>query len=244
MNTVHTPCGIPVTGEPSVDLEVAVNSSHFRDWLATVDPSEFYLRRVHFQSVDMFGSKVGFIKFQCYATHWQSGKDVPGIVFARGGSVAILPVLRESGQDYTVITRQPRLATGQEYFEEICAGMLDGDGNVTGVAMKELREELGMEVNKDELLDMGALAQVKGGYYLSPGASPEAIHIFTFVRRVSRTALRAMEGKCTGATEEGEQIQLKIVPIGYLLQLPDMKSGMAYLLYKRYKHVILGRSDW
>ncbi len=231
--------GIPVTAEAGIDIAVAVKAKPFTDWLAQVDRTRFNLRSVCFQSVDMFGPRVGFIKFKCDVVD-STGRFIPGVIFARGGAVAILAVVRCEGKEYAVMTVQPRLATGSFEFCEVMAGMLDGSGHFAGVAAKELKEEAEIELSADDLTDLGALAGFKDGIYLSPGACEETIRIFAFFREMSREQLDQLQGRCTGALEEGEQIILRVVPLEQLLSVNDAKTIVAYALFMRFRDHVPG----
>lgn len=227
----------PVTSEPGIDIAVATAAKPYTDWLESMDEQRFKVRGVHLQSVDMFGQnppRVGFIKFKADVTD-ADGKFVPGIVFMRGGAVAMLPILRCEGVEYTVVTVQPRVPTGKFDFVEIPAGMLDGSGNFAGVAAKELDQELELKIDPKELFDLTAFAGYQGGFFLSPGGSDETIRLFTFSRDVSAEELAAWNGKCTGVLEEGEQITLKIVRVADLWKIPDAKTVVASILYTAYK---------
>jgi ADP-sugar diphosphatase len=232
--------GITYTAAEGIDLNVTIPAKPYTDWLATVDRSNFNLRGVHFQSLDMFGpTKVGFVKFKVDVV---DAKDrfVPNIIFARGGSMAVLVVLVCEGREYAVLTVQPRLAAGCIGFEEVCAGMLDGSSNFAGVAAKELDEELGIKIAPDELVNLTQLAGMGKGILLSPGACEEFMHFFALVRHVSRDELEAMDGRCTGLAEEGEQIVLKIVPLDRLQVISDGKTQIIYALFQRLRHVVPG----
>ena len=151
------PVPVPVTRCACVPPDAAVlalASAPFRDWLAGVDP-RLCIDAVLLQSVDLFGSRVGFIKFVASAT--LGGKRVPGIVFMRGGAVAVLVVLHSGGARWAVCTRQPRVPVGAAALLEIPAGMLDGSGAFSGIAAKELAEETGLIVEGSQLIDMSAL---------------------------------------------------------------------------------------
>lgn len=237
--SVTTACGITVTAEAGIDLNIATAAKPFTDWLAQIDRKRFNVRNVHIQSVDMFGPRVGFIKFKADVADSQ-GRALPGIIFARGGAVAVLAVLVCEGKAHAVVTVQPRLATGDFEFVETCAGMLDGSGNFAGVAAKELKEELHIELAPGELVDLGALAGFKNGIYLTPGGSEETMRFFAFCREVSRTELDDINGRLTGALDEGEQITLKLVNIDDLAAIPDAKTIIAHSLYQRFKDKIPG----
>ncbi|MCA9817514.1 MAG: NUDIX domain-containing protein [Cyanobacteriota/Melainabacteria group bacterium] len=239
--TAHSVNGIPVTAESGIDIKTALAAKPFTDWLASVDTSRFTVSSIHFQSMDMFGPRVGFVKFKCDVTDSQ-GKFLPGIIFARGGAVAVIALLECEGEHHAVVTVQPRLATGDFEFVEVCAGMLDGSGNFAGVAAKELKEELGIELDEDDLTDLSTLAGYPDGVYLSPGACEETIRFFAFCKSVSREELDDINGRLTGALDENEQITVKLVKVDDLVAVPDAKTIVAHSLLVRFGDQIPGYS--
>jgi hypothetical protein len=65
--------------------------------------------------------------------------QLPGIVFARGGAVAILMLLECEDQKYAVLTEQARVPVGRTILE-LPAGMLDDDdGDFVGTAAREVQ---------------------------------------------------------------------------------------------------------
>ena len=80
---------------------------------------DFKLKSLTIQSVDMFGPRVGFIKFKADITD-SSGTNIPSIVFMRGGAVGmmILIACEEDRKQYTVLTVQPRVPVGKYNFPE------------------------------------------------------------------------------------------------------------------------------
>ena len=54
---------VQLTHEPSVDINIALECSNFKDWKENIesDPN-LQVRSIHFQSIDMFGPRVGFLK--------------------------------------------------------------------------------------------------------------------------------------------------------------------------------------
>jgi hypothetical protein len=123
---------VPIIAPPPLDasLHLVLAFRPFQQWASTLD-ARFSVSSITLQSVDMFGPRVGFLKFVASATF--AGSPVPGVIFLRGGAVAVLPVLRCAGERWVVCCRQPRLAVGRHYLE-IPAGMLDGSGAFSGVA--------------------------------------------------------------------------------------------------------------
>jgi ADP-sugar diphosphatase len=223
---------IALTGADGIDVANVAASKQFTDWLKAMDADRFVVKSVHFQSVDMFGPKIGFIKFKADVSD-KSGKFVPGIIFMRGGSVGILCVLSCEGKRYTVLTVQPRVATGRFDFVEIPAGMLDGSGNFKGVAAAEMEQELGLKIADSDLFDLSAQFGHDKGFYVSPGGTDETIRLFVYEQDVTAEQLAEMQGKCTGLIEEGEQITLRVTPLDdSLLNIEDGKTIVAYALYE------------
>ena len=116
---------VPVTGA-SVDL--VLEAQIFKDWFNGVErDSQLFITSIHIQSVDMFGSRVGFIKFESaarVATGDPSGDtiQIPGIVFMRGSSVGVLIILECEGKEYTILTYQARVPVAHHNLPEIPAG--------------------------------------------------------------------------------------------------------------------------
>jgi 8-oxo-dGTP pyrophosphatase MutT (NUDIX family) len=149
-------------------------------------------------------------------------------------------------EQYTILTIQPRIAAGSLAFAEIPAGMLDG-GTFSGGAAKELKEETGLELREDELIDMTALTaaspsnytseSLQKALYPSPGGCDEYIPIFLCRKRIARAQLEELQGKLTGLRDEGEKITLKIIRLEDLWRegCRDGKTLAAWALYSGLK---------
>jgi ADP-sugar diphosphatase len=226
---------------PAAAAAAALASRPFAEWAAGVD-ARFSVASLTLQSVDFFGPRVGFVKFVADATFL--GARVPGVVFLRGGAVAVLPLLWCEGAAWVVCARQPRLAVGA-HFLELPAGMLDDGGSFVGVAAKELAEETGIVIAPDELVDLselawGAAAGARApsgaarGLYPSVGACDEFLRLLFFERDVDAAYLDALRGKLAGCAAEGEQITLELVRYADLWRAtPDAKTLAAAALLER-----------
>jgi len=219
-------------GVPAGAAAAALASRPFVEWAAALD-ARFVVASVTLQSVDFFGPRVGFVKLLADATFL--GARVPGVVFLRGGAVAVLPLLwAADGGAWVVCARQPRLAVGA-HFLELPAGMLDDAGSFVGVAAKELAEETGIEIDAAELVDLTALAwRGERGLYPSVGACDEFLRLMFFERSVDDAYLAALRGKLAGCAAEGEQITLELVRFADLWRAtPDAKTLAAVALLER-----------
>lgn len=143
-----------------------------------------------------------------------------------------------------LLTVQPRIAGGTLQFVELPAGMVD-DGTFQGSAAREIKEELGLDIPEDELVNLTELAipeergDGKGeenprAVWPSPGGCDEYIPIFLHEKRVPREQLKEWTGKLTGLREEGEKITLKLVKLEDLWRegARDAKALAAWALWE------------
>ncbi|KAI0428215.1 hypothetical protein F5Y09DRAFT_6769 [Xylaria sp. FL1042] len=153
--------------------EQLLSFSPFNNWLKTLTNSlslqhsnpkhpfhedPYALRSITVQSYDLFGGKrVGFLKLQAKVTN-SAGESLPGAVFLRGPSVAMLMMLIPDDDDddaaaaaaahpqpgkhagpydeerYVVLTIQPRIPAGSLAFAELPAGMVDDKDEDAGAS--------------------------------------------------------------------------------------------------------------
>ena len=230
-----------VTEDVRIDLQKVLEAPVFLDWVAAVDADpQLFIEEIEVQSVDMFGPRIGFIKFKSRAMLSLGGDEgvveVPGIVFMRGGAVGVLVILECEGEEHTILTYQARVPVGTANLPEIPAGMLDGSGNFKGVAADEIAEECDLIITEEELVDLTELAYAGKwkGMLPSAGGCDEFIRLYMFRREVERDVLTELEGRLTGLREEGERIKLHIVPLkDCWRQTPDAKALSCITLYEK-----------
>ncbi|RKO85042.1 NUDIX hydrolase domain-like protein [Blyttiomyces helicus] len=243
---------IPLTiapGTDAIDLDEVKAFPPFKEWVAALgkemDESEVAervdVRGVVITSVDRFkNNNLGFLKFTANVQWTDSPRTtLPGIIFSRGPSVAILLLLYPPPPHppHALLTLQPRLAIPSLAFLELPAGMLDGSNQFTGVAARELEEECGITVGESDLVDLVGLAnggEGGGVVYPSPGGCDESVRLFLCRKEVGVEELRRLEGRRGGLREEGERIELRVVPVGELWRATrDMKALAALALWER-----------
>ncbi|KAH6875260.1 nudix hydrolase 14 [Alternaria rosae] len=211
----------------------------------------YLLRSIEIQSADYFGpSKVGFVKLKAYIRN-QNWGQLPGIILLRGGSVAMLMVLRpvdSRDERWVVMTEQARVATGSLMFVELPTGLLDDAGDFWGAAAKEIEEETGFKLPKHELIDLTelALSQSKpegdhstdeallDAVYPSPGGSDEFISILLWEKDLSRQEIMDLRGKLNGIRGQGKSIRLRVCDYEDLRRhyIRDTKTLAAWALYE------------
>ena len=82
--------------------------------------------------------------------------------------------------------------------------MCDGNGNISGVAIKELKEETGLEFKRDDLFDLGSI-------YPSAGGCDEMIHLFGLELDICDNKISEMKTRIYGDGEH-EMINLRFIP--------------------------------
>lgn len=219
---------VPVSICQGVDIEKFYQNidsfKPFQNWAANLS-ADLRVVSLSIQSIDYFGPRIGFLKLNADVVSTIHNTKVPGIVFMRGDAVAVLVILRCEGQRYILLTEQARVPVGDAAFQEIPAGMMDDEGDITGVAMKEMVEETGIKLCRQELQELG-------DYAFSPGGCDEKIHLFFVERDISAKDLDALKGHL-GGDGPHERIRLRIVSFSELLgHTTDAKTVLAFLLYQ------------
>ena len=111
--------------------------------------------------------------------------------------------------------------------------MLDGSGNFCGKAAEEIKEETGIEITENDLIDMTDLTHGTAfrGVYPSPGGCDEFMRLCLCVKAMKREDVLKLEGKLSGMRDHGESITVRLVKLDDLWKIPDMKALSALALY-------------
>lgn len=222
-------------------LDAIVNSQKFKNWVDNITSKDITLKEFNVTDVDFFGKvspdKVGFIKGKCTAFDTKTGnKIMSNIVFCRGNSVAVLIIvtIKETSQKYILLCKQIRLPVGKVLIEA-CAGMLDDkvqNCEVLGVVFKEIKEETGFEIKKNDLIQLGNPIIPSGG------GCDENIQLFAWETTITKDEFFDKQSKLFGCQEENESIQLCFYEYDkfddILDQIGDVKAECCWRRYKRF----------
>lgn len=242
---------VEMKAEGMVDMLKAQSSKVFKDFLGGLDP-RFTISELSFQSVDFFGVRAAFVKFQAEATF--QAKPVPGIVLCRGPAVSLLMILNcEERGKFVIMVRQPRLAIGR-WILELPAGMMDESKKFKGKIIEEVLEETLIHIDGTTIKDMteiaygpgtfagpgGSEALVAGGpllgMYSSMGLLDEYIRLMVHESDISADELDKIHGRIAGKAEEGEHIRVEVVPLQNAWKVcSDPKLLGSLCLYDRLK---------
>lgn len=257
---------IPVTHDSGITQAEILNFKAFEDWQKTLKSSlrrqkfsdhefnadPYELKAIEIQSYDLVGSMYNkppfFIKLKARVEN-AKGAEEPGIVFLRGGgTVAVLIIIRPTDsleERYVIMAEQPRVAIGSLRFMAIPVGMMDyHDDNFVGVAARELKAELGIELKGNDLINMIELAlkgdeteePLQNAMYMSPSGSDESVGIYLWEGNMDRMQIDGLRS-LLDSEKDGEPLRLRLLEYEKLLQVGarDAKTLAAWSLYEYLK---------
>jgi ADP-sugar diphosphatase len=137
------------------------------------------------------------------------GDKIPPICFLKGEVVCVLICLidKKTKGKYLLLVKQRRIAEGGFTYEHP-AGMVDGTMTPLAIAVQEVREETGLEVSENQLIDLSPTKRV----FPSTGTSDEAIYLYACEIEMSAEEIAAMNNKEMGTEYEFERITTHVVP--------------------------------
>jgi 8-oxo-dGTP pyrophosphatase MutT (NUDIX family) len=226
-----------VKGNESISddiLKAVVESQKMHEWCdSQVDGGVVNTSSVTIHNAKFFGpvrpEKLGFVMLEGNAEEISTGDKVMATcAFVRGGSVGVFVRARVIAEDssivgdYGVFTEQIRYPMGKKLVE-ICAGCVDAQGDIKGVAMTELQEELGVIVNTDDVHDLGTIIPSGGGTY-------EKINLYYLCLSLTEEEFQDKLTRSFGV--EDEKIRLKFTQLdqmeGFLDTIGDVKAECAW----------------
>ncbi len=162
-------------------------------------------------------------------------KDKEGVpllpmVLLRGHFVSVVTVLIDiiSKEKYFLLVKQRRVANGAIFYEHP-AGMCDSELDPYFVAVKEVQEETGLNIKREDLFLLWDKP-----LYSSPGLLDEAGYFFYCEIQMNSQELYSFKNKMTGAKDENEHIETFLCPEMDILNYIENSNGvLASLLYLR-----------
>ena len=187
--------------------EKLLASPKYRAWKHTVEANGCVIRQV--ELVADLPKQDGSLLFALLKARVEdpSGRPLPAYALLRGHAVVVVTevVDRESGERKFLMLRQRRIGSGAETLE-FPAGMMDENvDDPAAVAVKELHEETGLEVRREQLIRL-----CERPLYTSSGLDDEAIHYFGCSLELPPGAYHALKGSLRGKAEEGEFIRVEL----------------------------------
>ncbi|AWV98240.1 NUDIX domain-containing protein [Arcticibacterium luteifluviistationis] len=161
------------------------------------------------------------------------GDKIPPICFLKGEVVCVLICLIDDANDekYLILVKQRRIAEGG-YTYEHPAGMVDGTQTPEAISIQEVREETGIEITQEQLINLSPDKRL----FPSTGTSDESMYLFAAELRMSKAKIDSYENKEMGTDYEFERITTHIFPFKEGHSLISNTNGML-LNFLYLKHV-------
>eukprot|EP00164_Ancoracysta_twista_P013047 GFYU01020678.1.p1 GENE.GFYU01020678.1~~GFYU01020678.1.p1 ORF type:complete len:254 (+),score=54.40 GFYU01020678.1:72-833(+) len=201
----------------------------FKDWVRNIETTQWSVTKITFESVTKSeDNKLLFVKFDAtiYADEGGQRTKLPGTVYLRQQALAILIVITCEDEEYTILTKRPRVPVGKDGFPEIPAGMIDKNGDVGPPA--NLKEKCDIQIEPKNMVDLTYLAYGDKwpGMYPSAGGCNEFVRLFLYRDSWDRQNLDALEQRLF------HDNSFNIVPLADVWrETPDGKTFSAWALY-------------
>jgi len=136
------------------------------------------------------------------------GDKIPPICFLKGEVLCVLVCLIDevSQEKYLLLVKQRRICDGSMTYEHP-AGMLDIEADAHKVAAKEVQEETGIEVTRNQLIQL-----LDFPAYPSSGTSDEAMYYFYCELTLPLGKINAYDNNFMGEVSEHERIVTCVLP--------------------------------
>ncbi|MEO1448724.1 MAG: NUDIX hydrolase [Bacteroidota bacterium] len=150
------------------------------------------------------------------------GDKIPPICFIKGDIVCVMVVLIDeaTGEKYNLLVRQRRICNGDYIYEQV-AGMVDGSDKPHDVAVREVAEETGIEVDPAAIIPLNDEV-----IYPSTGTSDEAMYFYYCELKMSREQIFSYHEKQTGVISEHERIITHVATIPEAMKLIKNVNGI------------------
>lgn len=137
------------------------------------------------------------------------GDKIPPVCFLKGEVVSILVCLidAQTKEKYLLLVKQRRIAEGGFTYEHP-AGMVDGTKTPLEIAIQEVREETGLEVTENQLINLSPNKRL----FPSTGTSDEAMYMFCCEIELEKAQIDALNNQNMGTDYEFERITTHVLP--------------------------------
>lgn len=154
----------------------------------------------------------------------ENGLKLLPLCFIKGEVVCILICLidQTTGDKYLLLVRQRRICDGSLIYEHP-AGMLDGERDPYRVAIREVWEETGVEISRDQLKSLSSKL-----LFPSTGTSDEAMYFFYTEIVWPLERIRSFDQQKRGEVSENENITTHVLPFAEAYRLITNTNGLLH----------------
>lgn len=189
-------------------MEKLTDSHKYRLWRANLEASGLDIHGI--EEIYSRRNGQGEILFSLLMTDATTpeGDKIPPICFLKGEVVCVLICLieKETRGKYLLLVKQRRICDGSHTYEHP-AGMLDSERDPAAVAAREVHEETGIALRKEELTRL-----LNHRCYPSTGTSDEAMYFYFCEIELTREEIDSYHAKAMGVESDHERITTHVAP--------------------------------
>ncbi|MBP7281533.1 MAG: NUDIX hydrolase [Leptospiraceae bacterium] len=203
-------------------MEKFEDSFKFKSWRETLVKNKIQINSIkELHTVNKRNGEVLFTLVHIDAVDPDNHKLLP-VVLIRGHFVVVVTCLveKETGNKYFLLVKQRRVANGDIFYEHP-AGMCDSEPDPWKVAVKEVGEETGLKITRDNLRLLHP-----DPLYSSAGLLDEAGFFFACDIPLSREEIDSYRDKSAGALDENEVIVTHVCTLADVFGLIRNTNGL------------------
>ncbi|MFD2522324.1 NUDIX domain-containing protein [Emticicia soli] len=151
------------------------------------------------------------------------GDKIPPICFLKGEVVSVLVCLidKDTQEKHLLLVKQRRIAEGAFTYEHP-AGMVDNTKTPLEIAVQEVKEETGLAITAEQLVDVTPQTRV----FPSTGTSDEAMYLYYCELTMSAEEIADLNEKEMGTDYEFERITTHILPFAQAHRLINNSNAL------------------
>ncbi|HMV41349.1 MAG TPA: NUDIX hydrolase [Leptospiraceae bacterium] len=203
-------------------MEKFEDSFKFKSWRDTLLKHNIKIHSIReLHTVNKHNGEMLFTLVHMDAVDPDGHKLLP-VVLIRGHFVVVVTCLieKESGNKYFLLVKQRRVANGDIFYEHP-AGMCDSEPDPWKVAVKEVKEETGLEITKENLRLLHPEP-----LYSSAGLLDEAGYFFACDITLSKAEIDTYRNRSAGAADENEVIITHVCTLTDVFSLIRNSNGL------------------
>jgi len=203
-------------------MEKFEDSFKFKSWRDVLLKNQININSIkELHTVNKGNGEVLFTLVHIDAVDPDNHKLLP-VVLIRGHFVSVVTCLieKETGNKYFLLVKQRRVANGEIFYEHP-AGMCDSEPDPWKVAVKEVGEETGLQITRDNLRLLHP-----DPLYSSAGLLDEAGYFFACDIPLSKEEIDTYRDKAAGAADENEVIITHVCTLSEIFSLIRNTNGL------------------
>lgn len=209
------------------NIKLLKKSYKYKNWTQKMTSEGFKFVKENIYAVLSRNGRGLFTAFLDYELKMPDGENCPRQILLKGDSAIVIPLFHctEDNQYYTLFVEQRRIGMGGEHSLEFPGGMVDEGQTPQETALKELREELGIQVQMDELSLL-----FPSPLYVCTSMLDERIYFYYFEKEMALKEIMLFDGKHSGVDVENEFLTIRCKKISEAWKINNVVCSSALKL--------------